>query len=370
MKKIIRSYKMSQKSYFKLISGQSKGFFAGLLYIILVTASKIYSVIIRLRNFCYDRHIFAIHHAKASVISIGNITTGGTGKTPLAAWLCSEIAKKQRINKENYKLAVLTRGYKTAQNNTDEPAIFSESCPQVDVIINPNRVIGAAQAIGKFKANVLVMDDGFQHRRLARDLDIVTIDATNPFGYGRIIPAGLLREPVSSLKRSNAVILTRCDQVSQAQLTQIEDKVYDLNPKILIARSLHQPVFIKTIENRQVSLDEYKGRKVFAFCGIGNPDSFINSLKKLEYEVVGSKIYDDHHNYSDSCLAEIKEQTRILGAELILTTQKDWTKVRLLKSAKELPLAYLAIEIYYLSGLDELRCLIEDTLEGKISQVD
>lgn len=358
---------MNQESYYNLISGHNKGLAARLLYIILVIVSKIYSVIIRLRNFFYDKHIIAIHHAKANIISVGNITAGGTGKTPLVVWLCNEIARKEKNKANEYNLAILTRGYKTVQNNTDEPAVLEENCPKCNVIINPNRVIGGAQAIGKYSANVLVMDDGFQHRRLSRDLDIITLDATCPFGYGRIIPAGLLREPVNSLKRADAIVITRSDQVSKAQLTEIENKIRNIKPNILIASSIHQPACIKTIDNRQIGLEQLKRKKVFAFCGIGNPDSFINSLKKLGYEITGSKIFDDHYHYTENSLAELKKQSQNLGAEIILTTQKDWTKIRLLESAKDLPLAYMAIEIRFLAGEDELRGLIEDTLAGKIS---
>ncbi len=365
---------MNQKSYYNLISGNKKSFFASLFYIILIAFSKIYSLIIRLRNFFYDRHFFTTYQVKAAVISIGNVTAGGTGKTPLVAWICNNITKDHVINNKDYRLAILTRGYKTTQNSklktqnyVDEPAILAENCPNAQVVIDPDRVKGAAQAIGKFSANVLVMDDGFQHRRLSRDLDIITIDATCPFGYGRIIPAGLLREPLNSLKRADAIVITRCSQVSETQLNLIEDKLRNIKHNILIARSIHQPVYIKTIDNRQIKLEEFKNRKVFAFCGIGNPDSFINSLKNMGYEITGSKIFNDHYNYTENTLSDIQKQAQNLGSEVILTTQKDWTKIRLLEAAKDLPLAYLAIEIKFLKGEDELRCLIEETLEGKIT---
>ncbi|MBN1974280.1 MAG: tetraacyldisaccharide 4'-kinase [Sedimentisphaerales bacterium] len=367
---------MNYNNYIELISGQSKGFFAGVFYIILIAASKIYAVIIRLRNFFYNKHIFAIHEVEAKVISIGNITAGGTGKTPLVIWLCNILTAEQRPNTKDCKLAILTRGYKIKQNKdqrfflADEPAILAENCPKTNIVINPNRVIGAAEAIGKYDANVLVLDDGFQHRRLARDLDIVTIDATCPFGYGRIIPAGLLREPLNSLKRADAIVITRCDQTSEAQLSQIEDKLRNINPKLLIARSIHKPFHIKTIDNRQLSLEHFKNKKVFAFCGIGNPDSFINSLKNMDYDIVGTKIYDDHHNYTENCLADLRKESQNMGSEIILTTQKDWTKIRRLESVKDLPLTYLVIEIKFLTGEDRLRCLIEDALTGKISRID
>ena len=142
---------------------------------------------------------------------------------------------------------------------------------------------------------------------------------------------------------------------------------------MLIARSIHQAIYIKTIDNKQIGLEHFKNRKVFAFCGIGNPDSFIKSLKNMDYDVIGSKIYNDHHNYTDNCLADLKKQIQSSEgerAEVILTTQKDWTKIRHLESAKDLPIAYLVIEIKFLNGQDKLRCLIEDTLAGKITQID
>jgi len=379
---------MNQDGYIKLISGQTKGFWASLVYVVLCALSKIYSAIISFRNYVYDKHIFTIHRVEAIVISIGNITAGGTGKTPIVSWLCNLISTDQRLNE--YKVAILTRGYKTrcsscAMNSSDdesnlqckmrdtqvdEPALLAEKCPGVNVVINPDRVIGASEAIGKYNSNVLVMDDGFQHRRLARNLDIIAIDATCPFGYGKIIPAGLLREPISSLKRAHAVVITRCDQVSEEKLKEIEEILRNIKPEIPIARSIHKAVYIKTIDDKQIELEKFKNKKVFAFCGIGNPDSFINSLKNMDYDVAGSKIYDDHHDYTNSCLNELAKLSKDSGAEILLTTQKDFTKIRLLESAGNLPLAYLAIEIEFLSGQERLRSLIEDTLTGKISQID
>jgi tetraacyldisaccharide 4'-kinase len=367
---------MNQKSYYNLISGKSKGLLACLVFMSLIAASKIYTVIIRLRNYFYNKHIFAIHHTDAKVISIGNITAGGTGKTPLVTWLCNEITSDQKPKSQKYKLAILTRGYKTiknsklkTQNYVDEPAVLAENCPQASIVINPDRVIGASQAIGKFAANVLVMDDGFQHRRLARDLDIITIDATCPFGYEKLIPAGLLREPIESLKRADAIVLTRCDQVSENQLQQIESKLRQTKPNLLISRTIHKSVYIKTIDNRKISLEQFKDKKVFAFCGIGNPEAFLTSLLNMGYDIVGSKFFNDHHNYTENCLVDLEKQSQFAHAEVILTTQKDWTKICRLKTAKNMPLAYAVIEIKFLSGQDKLRYLIEDTLTGKISRI-
>ncbi|MHC4659342.1 MAG: tetraacyldisaccharide 4'-kinase [Planctomycetota bacterium] len=365
---------MNQQAYRELISGQNTGLVAAFLRLSLRGASWFYLIVTALRNFLYSQGWLKIHRVNAVVISIGNITAGGTGKTPLVIWLCKSLQQK------GFRCAVLTRGYKThtkkratsdeqRATRTDEPAILAKSCPEAKVIVNPDRVAGAAEAINKFGAQVLIMDDGFQHRRLNRDLDIVTIDAMQPFGYGKILPAGLLREPVAGLKRADAVVITRCDQISESQLSRIEKKLQAIGPNITIASSMHTAVCAKSIDNREVSLEQLKDKKVFAFCGIGNPDAFMNTIKGLGTTLVGSKIYNDHHHYTDDCLADIYKQAVYRGADLILTTQKDWTKVTTLPSVKkDIPFAYLAIELNFLAGEDRLRGLIEDALAGKIPQ--
>ena len=358
---------MNQDAYYKLISGKQKGIKTALLIFLLTLASTIYSLLVGLRNFLYDKHIFKTHHTQIPVISIGNITLGGTGKTPLVIWLCNLLS-------QNYNCAILTRGYKArnsycAKSNTDEPEMLSKSCPDTKVIINPNRVVGAAEAIGKFAAKIIIMDDGFQHRRLARDLDIVTIDATRPFGYSKIFPAGLLREPISSLKRTDAIVITRCDATNESELNKLEEKLQAINPKIIISRAIHAPVHVTTINNEEINLQQLKGKKVFAFCGIGNPDAFLHTIKNLGCDIVDSKKYNDHHNYTNDDLSEIYKQAKHSKAEFILTTQKDWTKISILNTTKnDLTLAYIAIEFKFLIGEDKLRNLIQDTLAGKIIQ--
>ena len=367
---------MNHDFYYNLISGHKKGYIAAFLKTLLAVIACIYSIIIKLRNLLYNSKIFKTHHHEAIVISIGNITTGGTGKTPLVIWLYNFLLER------NLNCSILTRGYKAAKksnpsrtesrktnifNYTDEPAILSESCPRSKVIVNPDRVAGATEAIEKYAANVLIMDDGFQHRRLARDLDIVTIDATQPFGYDKILPAGLLREPVDSIKRADAVVLTRCDQTTASELNRIENILQTVNPDMIIAQSAHKVVGAKTTDGKSINYENLKGRKIFAFCGIGNPNAFLNTITTLGAELAGTKIYNDHYKYTETCLAEIYRQAGHVEADLILTTQKDWIKIRcLMPQRKDLPLAYLAIEIKLLEGEDKLRLLIDDALTGKI----
>jgi len=361
---------LNQQCYRKLISSQSAGLGVTILRFFLRVASRFYSAVIGLRNFLYYKGWFKTYRANAVVISIGNITTGGTGKTPLVIWLCSCLRQK------DIECAILTRGYKATknlklktQNYQDEPAIFSKSCPGARVIVNPNRVAGADKAVNKFGVDVLIMDDGFQHRRLGRDLDIVAIDATRPFGYGKVLPAGLLREPVASLKRADAVVVTRCDQTAETRLAQLEDELRLANPDMVIARSIHTPICAKSLSRKEISIEELSDKRIFAFCGIGNPDAFFATITGLGAHLVGSKIYNDHYHYTDDCLADIYEEARELGADLILTTQKDWTKTALSGSVKKdiLP-AYLAIELKFISREDKLKRLIEDVLASKISK--
>jgi len=367
---------MNQDDFRKLISGHKAGFGAALLRLLLGVAAGGYSVAVRARNFLYSKEWLKVHRADAAVISVGNITVGGTGKTPVVIWLCKEIISDSRFQISNCQCAILTRGYKSRAQETedyrDEPAILAESCPEVKVIVNPDRVAGAGEAISKFGANTLIMDDGFQHRRLARDLDIVTIDATRPFGYGKMLPAGLLREPAASLKRADAVVITRCDQIAETELSEIERKLQTINPDVIIARSIHAPAYVKSADNQEISLEQLKGKKIFAFCGIGNPEAFLNTIKQPKANLVGSKVYNDHHHYTNDCLADIYEQAGGLKADLILTTQKDWTKIisdfksQISDFESSLPLAYIGIEIKFLAGEDKLRGLIEKTLAGKI----
>ena len=384
-----------EQSHRRLISGQSSGLGAFILRVLLRIASVGYSVVVRLRNLLYSKGWLRAHSVDTVVICVGNITVGGTGKTPLVVWLCKQIAPR-------CKCAVLTRGYKSTQNSglktqdyVDEPAMLAESCPQAQIVVNPDRVAGAAEAINKFGAEVLIMDDGFQHRRLARDLDIVAIDATRPFGYGKMLPAGLLREPVASLKRGGAVVITRCDQIDADQLIKLEEELRAINPDMVVAKSIHAPASIEYLDTavipakagiqngdttmdsclrRNDNVEQLRGRKVFAFCGIGNPNAFFNTVRTLGAELVGSRVFDDHHHYTKACLAETREQAGDLGADLILTTQKDWTKLisdfgyQISDPASSASFACLAIEIQFLTGENELKSLIERTLAGRIPQ--
>jgi tetraacyldisaccharide 4'-kinase len=375
---------MNQQEYKKIISGQSKGLAAGLLRLLLSIASFFYASAIAIRNFFYDSGIFKKHKVNAVVISVGNITTGGTGKTPLVIRLCNFLRQK------NISCAVLTRGYKTQKQATgheslhrtpnggatshkpratiDEPAVIAQSCPDAVVIVNPDRIAGAKEAIEKHNAKVLILDDGFQHRRLFRNLDIVAIDAAEPFGFGRLLPAGLLREPTNSLKRADAVVITRSDLVGESELNSLEQRLLEINPKLLIVKSVHKPSKIQFSDDKEQSPEYLKGKRIFAFCGIGSPDSFLRTLERCGAVVGGAQIYDDHYHYTEDDVSYLMQKAEQINADIIITTLKDWTKMRhpdAIKTAN-IPFAYIAIELNITDGEDKLRRLIAEAIAGKI----
>lgn len=364
---------MNQERFKKLVSGQSTGVIASALRLLLNVAAVFYGVGVRLRNWLYggeQAKSYAVTtaglvtsdrtQATIPVISVGNITVGGTGKTPLVIWLCN------MFRKQNVNCAILTRGYKAAKGENDEPGMLVKNCPGSTVVVNPNRLAGAIEAVKKHKAQILIMDDGFQHRRLHRDIDIVTIDAMQPFGYGKLLPAGLLREPVSALKRAQAVILTRCDLVSKNNLTELTAAISRINPDVIIAQTIHSPVCAVSGE-KQIPLEELKGKKVYVFCGIANPEAFLATVGLAGANIVGSKIYDDHYSYTVNDINDIYHNAAKSDARMILTTEKDYDKVPQSASGEgELVLAYLAVRLQFVEGQNRIMELIERSLAGKI----
>ncbi len=367
---------MNQEYYRRLIAGVNNSCGAAVLRLLLVLVSKIYGVVIWLRNILYFIGWLKTYSVNATVISIGNITAGGTGKTPLVIWVYNLLHEK------GISCVILTRGYKTKKDKfSDEPAMLAKSCPNAKVIVKADRVEAADEAVSKFDAKVIIMDDGFQHRRLKRNLDIVTIDGTEPFGYGKMLPAGLLREPIRSLKRADAVVITRCNQTPKDELAQLEKQLQSVNPNMIIAKSMHTPVCAKSVDKKEFSMEELKDKKIFAFCGIGNPGGFLNTIKGLGFNLAGWRVYNDHYNYRTDDIIDIYKQAKEARAGLILSTQKDWTKTVLLlpqamirggyklsENEEQIIFAYLQTELEFTAGEDKLRGLIENRLAVKISQ--
>jgi tetraacyldisaccharide 4'-kinase len=298
-----------------------------LLFPFLILFASLYACLIRARNILYDHALLRRHKIGVRVVSVGNLTVGGTGKTPLVHRIAAECLRRGHIP------AVVSRGYGSRSAGpgdlNDEGLLLSQSLEGLSVVQNPDRVAAARKAVSEDGADFLIMDDGFQHRRLARDLDLVTLDATRPFGYGRVLPAGLLREPLPSLERADAIVLTRCDQVDSYHLEAVETRIEALAPRTPVFRTHHAPLeLIKMDGSESMGLEILAGGKVYLFSGIANPRAFERTVSGLGADVGGSAVYPDHHHYREKDMEKIREEARGCGADRIITTAKDGVKIR------------------------------------------
>jgi tetraacyldisaccharide 4'-kinase len=314
-------------------------------------ASLGYGLVVRLRNALYDRGLLSAHRVSVPVISVGNLTVGGTGKTP-----CVECVADFYCQQE-LRVAVLSRGYGTTTGLNDECLVLAENLPAVPPLVGADRATLARTAIEELESEILVLDDGFQHRRLARNLDIVLVDATQPWGYGHLLPRGLLREPPSSLRRAGAVILTRCDQVTEAALAALRARIARLAPTVTLAETVHAPIELVNGPARE-SLDSLRGREVGAFCGLGNPEAFRQTLIDLGARVVEFRTYPDHHAYNAQDVEQLRQWARTLpeGAP-VLTTQKDLVKLQVNQLGGR-PLWAVRIHLSFRAGREALEDLL------------
>ncbi len=302
-----------------------------------------YAGLMRLRRWAYRKGIRKSQAVDVPVICVGNITVGGTGKTPMVAWVVEQLKKAGR------KPAILTRGYKAVGGRSDEAELLKR-LTGVPVVINPDRASGAKKAIAD-GADVLVMDDGFQHMRLRRDLDIVLIDATRPFGGGVCLPIGRLREPLTALRDAHAIIITRSDTAPAEELNNLRNRLARLAPQASIHTAVHKPVKLIDENGAESPPDALAGRKVCAFCGIGNPKGFFATLSDAGARIVKTIAFSDHSLYNSSALERISSAST--DAEVLITTTKD--RVRIDNPASfPLPLWTLEVEMRIIEGEQSL----------------
>ncbi len=300
----------------------------------------------------YDRGWLATHRAALPVISIGNLTAGGTGKTPA----CALFAKWFRAR--GIRVAILSRGYRALQDGTNDEARELElQLPDVPHLQSPDRCAMAELADQELGMQLLLLDDGFQHRRLHRDLDVVLIDATEPFGYGHLLPRGLLREPIRSLRRADIVIATRSDQVQRPRLSELRNVVQRYNPKAAWLEAEHAAVQLVGAEGQSFSPEALSGRKVIGLSAIGNPRGFEKTLSRYGASVIEHCIFPDHHPYTreDLQALEAKWSTAPDKPEWIVCTGKDLAKLEVSRLAG-VPVLALQVKMKIVTGeaiLDE-----------------
>lgn len=346
--------------YRSVVSGRSRGLWPGLLRWGLRTASVPYDIAARLRNRLYEQGLKQTHRVNVPVVSIGNLTMGGTGKTPCVEYVA------RRFHEQGRRTAILSRGYGSQRGrNNDEAMLLADNLPGVPHLQGRDRVALALAAVTKLKSEVLVLDDGFQHRRLARDLDIVLIDATDPWGHGFSFPRGLLREPLAGLSRAGVVILTRCDLCDRLERGRLREAIAQWAIQAPVAEARHAPVDLVNVAHETAPLDSLRRRSVAAFCGIGNPESFRRTLAKLGVVVGAFRTFPDHHAYAPGDLDDLADWAGQQESDcLILTTQKDLVKLRQTELDGR-ALWALRIRLQFEAGEELLQRKLQEVLQKK-----
>lgn len=327
---------------------------------LLVPFSLLYGGAIGVRNVYYDRWRGAVHDATVPVISVGNLTVGGTGKTPLVIEIVRHLQAWGR------RPAILTRGYKATRGGpADEVLEFRDALPTTPVIVNRDRVAGAAAACAAHGADCLVLDDGFQHRRLARDLDLLLISAIGPPNIGELLPAGRLREPLSSLRRADVLVITRCNQVDAEHVEAITARLRHYAPNPPILRAAVEPDVLVAHEGWRLSPAELTGRRVLGVCGLGDPRTFVSLVRELSGAGSATEIFSDHHRYDADDVRTICAAAERNGAELVVTTRKDWVKLRPLWPDSAVPLVRLDVRFTLTAGSAEFDARLRQALERR-----
>lgn len=351
---------MKPELFHALVSGEKRGLTSGSLRRLLWLAQWPYALTVRLRNRRYDTGTWPVHRTEVPIISVGNLTLGGTGKTPCVEWIA------RFLREHDWAVTILSRGYGSEAGRNDEAMVLEENLPDVPHLQGVDRAALAEIAVEELASEVLILDDGFQHRRLRRDLDIVLIDVSNPWGFDALFPRGLLREPLTSLRRADIVVLTRCDRLSEDVARSITERVGQYAPGVPVVRTIHRPRGL--IGGDGVSPpEELTGRRVVGFAGIGNPDAFRKTLDKLGAEVVTLRCFPDHHPYDRADVEELHRWAAGFSNVEVVTTQKDWVKLRLDELGGH-RLRALTIGMEFLDGQDvfehRLLAAIRTTIGG------
>jgi len=329
-----------------IMKGQQKGFVAQLITFLLLPCSLIYWF-----GVCCHQNYYRLrgpYKASKPVISIGNITLGGSGKTPLVIWLVRYLQAK------GFNPVILTRGYMPKDaKESDEVKMLNEQIPHIPILVGGNRVANIRKTEGVLPVDVYICDDAFQHWPLQRDLNIVTIDVANPFGSSYLLPAGILREPLSSLKRADVLILTKTE--GSGHIQELSSKLKEINPKALIIQSWYKSAGVKDVFD-VLSIPEnfLKDKRVVGFCAIGDPLSFELSVKNSGAELIKFFAYMDHHVYQASDIKEMVDFCRSRQIQVLVTTHKDAVKLRIFKNLfAEIHVVFIPIKLEITKGADE-----------------
>lgn len=309
----------------KIVTNEANGPIAAVCRSLAALLEPIYAAVVARKNRCFDSGSLQATHVGVPVISVGNLTVGGTGKTPMVVWLA------RWFRQRGVPVTILSRGYgaKSGKPN-DEYQEIAAQLPDVPHLQNPDRVAAAREALARDPKQILILDDAFQHRRIARDFDLVLLDALDPFGAGRLLPRGLLREPKTSLARAQAVALSRADAVSPERREEIRAEVARLAPQAIWLELEHRPALL--VQHGGVApqpIELLRGRKVAAFCGIGNPAGFRHTLASCGAETLALREFADHFAYPAAEVDALERwiEREAARADFVVCTHKDLVKI-------------------------------------------
>jgi len=333
---------------YNLMNDKTSGVFSSFMKAILFVVSLFYGMIVKCHSYLYGSKLFKSYEGKISAISVGNITLGGTGKTPFVIMLAENISKR------NKKCAVLIRGY-----GEDEWKLLGDRLAKYNtkVFVGRDRIKSAKDA-EKDNMDIIILDDGFQHRPLSRKHDIVLIDSTNPFGNGCIFPRGILREPLSALKRANLIVLTKVDK-GKDLVSEAEEKIKKIAPDKKILKAVHMPLGLYGMwKGEKGSLSDIKGKSVCLVSAICDPAYFRYTAEKAGALVEKEYIFKDHYSYTQDDLNHIVRECKAKKIDFIITTEKDAVKLKKLVRPKEISNIFvLAVELQITEGKENLNAL-------------
>ena len=358
-----------------------------LLLFTLKCFSYLFRAVVATRLFLYRVGICRRFPLGCQIISVGNITAGGTGKTPVVEIFARELQKSGR------KVAILSRGYRKkeapwyqrmfretiepprivsdgkrllldSEMGGDEPYMLASNLPGVVVLVDKNRVKSGRYAVKHFHCDTLILDDGFQYLKLQHHHEITLVDKQNPFGNTYLLPRGVLREPIQNIKRADFLFITKSDGNSEELRTQLRE----LNPRAEVIECCHQPRFLRNVYSREeLPLDWLKGRNVTTLSGIAVPQSFENSLRTMGAHVIYCERYADHHRYAAQEINDALNKSADLHAEALITTEKDAVRFPRLETTP-IPVFYLRVDIRILKGAENFHEAVEHICFGKKSR--
>jgi len=344
---------------------------------VLKGVSVVFALIVSLRYLFYRIGLLRHFPLGIQVISIGNVTAGGTGKTPVTEIFARTLASEGR------KVAILSRGYRRkeapfwqrlftqvvdpplvvsdgkrvlldSETGGDEPYMLASNLPGVAVVVDRNRVKAGRYAIKRLGCDTIILDDGFQYQKLRHSIEVVLVDSTNPFGNGNMLPRGILREPVRHLKRADIIFLTKC----RGDVTAVREEIRKYNTTAEIVECNHTPKVLKDVWSREeYPLSWLEGRTTCTLSGIASPKGFENSLRQLGAKVIWCERYADHHRYDSSEVLYALNRTADMGADALVTTEKDAVRFPRFETTP-VKCLYLRIAIEILSGAENFTSII------------